>query len=121
MRPGVEATFEEQRAGERKKDFMNNEMIEAARLTREGQLAEATALIRRSLMGSAPGGIRARFVDWPPVEVTLSSASEAPAPEPPAAVGAKIVEKPPAQPETGRRATLHRLAAPPFAPLDLTS
>lgn len=103
-------------------NLMKTDMIEATRLTREGRLAEATALIRRSLaMGSAPVGARAGFVDVPPIEVTSSSASDAPAPEPPSAAGAETGEKPPVQPETGRRGTLHRVPAPPFALLDLPS
>lgn len=94
---------------------MKTEMIEAERLTREGRLAEATALIRRSLaMGSAPGGAHSRVVSVPAIEATPSGASEPPAPEPPPAAGAQTGPKPPAQPEISRRSN-------PFAPLNLTS
>lgn len=94
---------------------MKTQMMEARRLTREGRLAEATALIRDSLgLGSAPVGARSRVVSGPAIEDTLNRASEPPAPEPPPASGTETGQKPPAQPETGRRSN-------PFAPLDLAS
>jgi poly(hydroxyalkanoate) depolymerase family esterase len=99
---------------------MKTEMIEAARLTREGRLAEALALIRRSLgLGSAPAGGEG-VVEAPAIDVTSRSASEPPAPEPPPAGGAETAEEPPAQPETGRGGTFHRVPAPPLASLDLS-
>jgi poly(hydroxyalkanoate) depolymerase family esterase len=101
--------------------FTKSTMIEAARLTREGRLGEATALIRRSLgLGSAPAGPRARVVDLPAIAATSSNPSEPAAPEPPSA-GAQGGGQPPTQSETGRSNTVHPGPAPPLAPLDLSS
>ncbi|HWQ90317.1 MAG TPA: PHB depolymerase family esterase, partial [Clostridia bacterium] len=96
-------------------------MIEAARLTREGRLGEATALIRRSLgLGSAPAGERARVVESPAIDVASSEVREPAAPEPPLA-GAQGAGQPLTQPDTGGNNAVPPAPAPPLVPLDLRS
>lgn len=86
-------------------DFKKNEINEAARLTRQGRLVEATALIRRSLgLGSAPAHARGQVVvDVPQIDVTSISASEPAAPDLPPATGAEPHPESPVQNEIDRR------------------
>jgi poly(hydroxyalkanoate) depolymerase family esterase len=117
----VEAPFEEQRPGKerkilwiRKLDFMKTEMDEAARLTREGRLAEATALIRRSLgLGAAPADASGHFADVPQIDVTSIRVNEPAALELPPATGAETRPEPPAQAETDRLTSFHRAPGVP--------
>jgi poly(hydroxyalkanoate) depolymerase family esterase len=103
-------------------DFRKSEMVEAARLTREGRLTEATALIRRNLgMGSAPVGRSACVMEAPAIDVASISASEPPVSEPPPADRVETGEAPPIPPQARHSATLPRMPAPHLAPLDLSS
>ncbi len=76
---------------------MKQEIIEATRLTREGRLAEAMALIRQGLGGKpARTDSHARVVNAPQIEAPPGTAAEAPTPEPPAAGATETNEKAPA-------------------------
>ena len=95
---------------------MKTEMQEAARLTREGRLAEAAALIRRSLglgRGTARSATRAKVVEVPPIDVASNSAGQPTSPEAPPVIGAQPDAKSSAQPGTDRRS--------PFPQLDLSA
>src|SRR4051794_32451359 len=95
---------------------MKPEMIEAARLTKEGRLAEAMALIRRSLgLGAGSVDVSPPSVEVGEAEVDSGSAKELPAPDHPPTAAAPIDEKPPVQPETGRQGNVHP-GPPPILP-----
>jgi poly(hydroxyalkanoate) depolymerase family esterase len=101
--------------------FSKSIMIEVARLTREGRLAEATTLIRSSLgLSSAPQKSPARVVESPTIEAKSSSVSEPPPDVPPEA-GPHGAGQTPAQSETGHFKTMQPGISPPLSPLDLTS
>jgi len=92
-------------------DFKKSEMNEAARLTRQGRLAEATALIRRSL-GAAPAHPRGHVADVPQIDATAISTSGHTALELPPATGAETrPEDAPAQTEIDRRTSFCRAPA----------
>ena len=96
--------------------------MEAARLTREGRLAEATALIRRSLgRGPAPTGPRSRVVETPAIEAKPSETSEAAPPDEPPPAGAQGGGQTPAQPQTGGFKTVPLGPALRKTPLDFSS
>ncbi len=105
-------------------NLSKDKMMEAVRLTREGRLAEASALIRRSLgLGSAPDRTRARVVESPAIEATSSNTSEAAPPKPPPAGAPRAPGggQTPPPPATGRSNTVPPVFTPPLAPLNLGS
>ncbi|WP_202796867.1 extracellular catalytic domain type 1 short-chain-length polyhydroxyalkanoate depolymerase [Pedosphaera parvula] len=96
---------------------MKTEMEEATRLTREGRLAEAAALIRRSLgMGEASTATRARVVEAPPIDVTSSSTREPAELAVPLATGAEPDARTSAPRPTDQRTPPHQAPAAPVTP-----
>src|SRR5437016_2141343 len=95
---------------------MRNELIEATRLTRQGQVAEATAVIKRTL-GLSTTAASAHSADkWAASHGTSATTVERPALAPPVGMASDAQAKATAQSATPRPATAHRVRpAPPFA------
>src|SRR5512133_181073 len=103
-------------------DFMKIEIKEATRMTREGRLAEAAALIRRNLgLGVAPVATRARVVEVPPIDVVSSSAREPVGSRVPPATEAQADAKTAGHAGTGERAPFDRASTAPAAPPALSA
>jgi poly(hydroxyalkanoate) depolymerase family esterase len=99
---------------------MKQEMIEALRLTREGRLAEAGALIRRALAkGRAPGGPQAHVVEVPPLPAESGNGAEAPTQGPPGLGATQTSEKVPDDTASSPRVTVHPAPGYPFTLPDL--
>jgi poly(hydroxyalkanoate) depolymerase family esterase len=94
---------------------MNKDIIEAPRLTREGRLAEAVAIIKRSLAsGSAETRPPAPVVDVPPFDATSNVGKDSPRSEPPPATRTEDTGKKASDEPADRRAGSRPPPASPF-------
>jgi len=101
---------------------MNKQMNDATRLTGEGRLAEAAALIRRSLgLGAAPAATRTCPVEVPAIDVDSDSTSPPTKPKVQPDTKAEADAKTSSQAATGPRIAFHRAPAAPGAPLHISA